>query len=157
MTKAVFKRRGQTLIPTDSEGQDLLAAIRDGREVVVEVRAARNPRFHRLFFAVLNFCVQHCIDRETGEVRFSSIEHAKTAIKIATGEVDTYIDADSGKTFFIPRSISFASMDETRFAAFFDRAVYVIAERWMPAGTTPESVRAEIEAMVNPLRGSRAA
>ncbi len=152
MSKAVFRRRGGSLIPVDQEGLDLLASIRDGRDVALKIEARRNPNHHRLFFAILKFCTEHAIDRETGEVRFVSIEQAKTAIKIATGEVDPHIDAESGKTFFMVRSISYAAMDQTRFSAFFDRAIYVIAHRWMPEGTTEESVRAEILAMVDPQR-----
>lgn len=61
-----------------------------------------------------------------------------------------YIDPTNGKTFFVVRSISYAAMDQTRFDAFFDRACFVIAERWMPAGTTSEDVRFEILEMINP-------
>ena len=142
MTKAVFRKRGRSFIPIDQEGLDVLSHIHDERDVVIEIKQARWPKHHRLFFALLKFMVEHT-------PYFETIEQAKTAIKIATGEVDTYID-EHGKTFFILRSISWGSMEQTRFAAFFDRAVFVITDRWMPPNTTEESVRAELEAMVAP-------
>jgi hypothetical protein len=40
-------------------------------------------------------------------------------------------------------------MDQTSFNQFFDDAVRVIADRWMPAGTTPEAVRNELLEMVD--------
>lgn len=141
MAKAIFRKRGRSLVPVDQEGLDVLAALRNERDVEVVLKQPRNPRHHRLLFALLNFITTH-------SDLFASTEAALTGLKIACGLVDPYIDPASGKTFFVPRSISFSSMDQTAFAAFFDRAVYVVTERWMPAGTTAESVRAEIEAMV---------
>lgn len=149
MTKAVFRKRGRSLVPVDQEGLDLLERIHNERDVLVDVKQPRSIRHHRLFFALLKFMVEHT-------PYFETIEQAKTAIKIATGEVDTYID-ERGKTFFILRSISWGSMDQTRFSAFWDRAIFVITDRWMPPGTTEASVRAELEAMVAPSDGRVAA
>jgi hypothetical protein len=150
MTSAVFRRRRRSFVPVDQESLDLLDTVAEERDVVLNIKARRNPKHHRLFFAVLKFMVEHTR-------YFETVEKAKTAIKIATGEVDTYIDSHTGKTFFILRSISWGSMDQSRFSAFFDRAVHVIANRWMPAGTTEESVRAELEAMIEPNDGRAAA
>jgi hypothetical protein len=147
--KAVYRKRGRSLVPVDQEGLDILSRLRDERDVTVEIKQARNPRHHRLFFAILKFIVEHTD-------QFDGIEQAKTAIKVACGEVDPFIDPGTGKTFWITRSINWSAMDQTRFSAFFDRACWVIANRWMPEGTTPESVRAEIEAMIEPshMRGA---
>jgi hypothetical protein len=145
MSKAIFKRIGYALIPTDDEGKALLSTVKDGREVVVSIKIARNPAHHRLLFAMLNFVVHH------GSA-FTSTDQALIALKIACGLVDPYIDAKSGKTFFVPRSIAFESMAQTEFSDFFNRATYVICDRWMPAGTTAEAVRAEILAMCDPVK-----
>lgn len=75
------------------------------------------------------------------------------ALKIACGLVDPFIDAKTGKTFFVPRSISFTAMSQDEFNAFFDRAIFVICDRWLPKGTTTESVRREIEMMTDPTHG----
>lgn len=149
MTKAVFRHRGRSLIPVDQEGLDLLESIPNERDAVIEVKARRNPKHHRLFFAILKFMVEHTD-------HFETIEQAKTAIKIAAGEVDTHIDAETGKVFFILRSINWGAMDQTRFAAFYDRAIYVIANKWMPPGTTEDAVRSELEAMIEPAQARAA-
>jgi hypothetical protein len=121
----------------------LLARIRANRDVVGEVTQARNPRQHRLLFAMLKFVTEH-------SDLFPSPEAALDALKVATGEVDPIIDPLSGKVFWRLRSISFASMPQADFAAFFERACAVIAHRWLPPGTTPAVVRGEIEAMIEP-------
>lgn len=137
--KAVFQRKGGALVPVDEEGNNLLLKIKDGREVMIDVRRARNPKHHRLFFAILKFIVEH--------TEIESIEAAKTALKVAVGEVDPIIDAATGKTFFVLRSINWESKDQDEFAAFFDRSVDVITNRWMPPGTVSEDVRREIIAL----------
>ena len=149
MTQAVFRRRGRTLVPVDRQGLELLATIGNERDVVVEIKARRNPKHHRLLFAVLKFMVDH-------SDRFDNTEQALLALKIACGEVDPYVN-ERGKTFFVPRSISWGAMDQTRFSQFFDRCIYVITQRWLPPGTRQEDVRAEIEDMVAPPDGRDAA
>lgn len=140
MSQAVFRRRGRTLVPVDRQGLDLLATVGNERDVVIEVKARRNPKHHRLLFAILKVMVEH-------SASFDSTEQALVALKIATGEVDVHVN-ERGRAFFVPRSISWGAMDQTRFKQFFDRAVHVITRRWMPPGTREQDVRAEIEAMV---------
>lgn len=66
------------------------------------------------------------------------------ALKLATGLVRTFIDEETGKAIMVPLSISFASMDQTRFNQFFDAACFTMANRWFPPGTTSDSIRDEL-------------
>jgi len=118
---AMIKHNGG-LLPMDDAGTEALAKIAKGREVLVEVKTPRNPRFHRLFFGLLNLLVEN-------SGAFINVEDALKRVKIACGEVDELIDADTGQVFYTLRSIAFASMDQTRFSALFDLAVKVIVER----------------------------
>lgn len=144
MTGHPFMRRDNSLVPMSEEAEAMLRAVKNGNEIMVSMKPARNIRHHKLLFAMLNLIVQH-----TGQ--FSSTDDALVALKIACGLVDPFIDAQSGKTFFVPRSISFSAMPQNDFSAFFDRAVYVVTTRWFPPGTQEADVRAEIESMCNPL------
>lgn len=139
MTKIIMRKVGRTLAPVDDEGFEALAKVRDGRDVTIEFKASRNPRHHRLFFAICKFVQIHC-ERMEG----ASIDHIKTALKLATGHVETFVDCQTGMTAYVPKSISFEAMCQTEFNQFFDAAVTVIVNRWMPPGTTPEEVRREI-------------
>lgn len=155
MTEAIFRRRAARagevgLFSVDDEGADLLRKLPDSRDVGVVVTRHRNPRHHRLYFAILKFVKMHATNAD-GEPLFEDIdiETIGAAVKIATGHVRTFVDTTSGKTVFVPKSISWSSMDQTKFAEFFDNACGVIARRWMPPGTTTESVRAELLEMVD--------
>jgi hypothetical protein len=125
------------LVPVDDDGADLLHKLKDGRDVGCEVIQRRNTRHHRLLFALLKLCVER-LDA------FPTVDLALIAVKIGTGHFDAFIDKESGKSFYVPRSISFASMDQTAFNHFFDDACHLISHRWAPPGTTPEDIRQEI-------------
>lgn len=137
--KIVCRKVGRSLVPVDDEGFDALAKIKDGRDVTVEFKMARNPRHHRLMFQVFRFVQMHC-EMMSG----CSIERIKTAIKIATGYVETFVDCQTGKACYVPRSMAFEAMDQTEFNQFFDAAINEIVNRWMAPGSTSEEVHREI-------------
>lgn len=149
MTEAIFRyreaRAGELgLFPVDEEGADLVGKIKVGKEVGCDVIQRRNPKHHRLFFAIVKFLQLH-----SDRFDETPIPKIKDAIKLATGLADTFIDAQTGQTYYVLRSISFAAMDQGAFNEFFDDACGVIAKRWMPAGTTVESVRKELLSMID--------
>jgi hypothetical protein len=146
VTKFCFVKTDGRLAPADDDAFIALAKIAEGREVIVDIKTARHPKQHRTFFALLKVLV------ENGE-RFTNIEQALTGVKIAIGEVDTYIDSETGQVFYVPRSIAFESCDQSRFSEIFDRALTVICDRWL-IGTDKEDLREEILAVVEDKRMS---
>lgn len=144
--KLPFTVRGNALLPSTQEGRDVLAGIASGKEVMIEIKTARNVRFHRLFFGMLNLLVENSDS-------FDTVDQALTAVKIATGEVDPVIDAKTGKTFWVTRSIAFESCSQERFSRIFERALFVICDRWL-IGTDTETLRAEIFDLVDGDRAS---
>jgi hypothetical protein len=132
MTEIILKHRearaGEIgLFPVDEQGSDVLFKIKIGKDISADIKQRRNPKHHRLFFAILKFLRLHA-------PRFDSVpmDKIKDAVKLATGLADTFVDAETGEVYYVLRSISFASMDETEFTRFFDQACMVIANRWMP-------------------------
>jgi hypothetical protein len=159
VTEVILKKRearaGEIgLFVVDEQGDEVLSKIKLGRDIGCEVIQRRNPKHHRLFFAILKFLQLHAERFEE-----TPIEKIKDAVKLATGLVDTFVDAETGKTYYVLRSIAWAAMEQTAFDAFFDSACKVIASRWMPAGTTAVSVREELLKMIEDPRwqGSRVA
>jgi hypothetical protein len=144
VTKIACRKQGRFLIPVDDEGLEVLAKLKDGRDVLVDVTAPRSVRHHRLFFAICKFVQMHC-------ELFSdaSIEEIKDALKLATGLVQRYVSTETAQTYYVCKSISFSAMDQTAFNVFFDAACNVIAGRWMPAGSTADDVRRELIELVD--------
>jgi hypothetical protein len=150
MTEAIFKKRKAGhrlevgLFPCDEEGGQLLFKIPDMRDVEVDITVRRNPRHHRLFFAICKFVQMHC-------ELFSdaSVDEIKDALKLATGLVKRYVSTETAQTYYVMKSISFSAMDQTAFGEFYQNAVDVVCKRWMPPGTLPADVHNELIAMVD--------
>jgi hypothetical protein len=143
MRKSVLAGRA-ALVPVDDQGIELMAKLKDGRDVGVTVTQHRNPRHHRLYWAMLKFIRDHTDTFEGKDLKIIS-----TAVKLATGLVDSFVNQNTGETVLVPKSIAFAAMDQMRFNQFFDAACITIANRWMPPGTLPEDVRRELIEMVD--------
>jgi hypothetical protein len=144
VTKIACRTNGKSLTPVDDEGLEVLARLKDGRDVMVDVAAARNVRHHRLFFQALRFIQLH-----SPNMCRVPINKMRGILLIATGHCDTIIDAETGKVGYMPHSMSFASMDQSEFNQFFDAACAVISRRWMHPGVSPEDVRRELVLMVD--------
>ncbi len=128
------------LFPASPEAMEIVTSIKDGAECLGTFRLVRNIRQLRLFFAMLHVVVENTDF-------FENIEQAKQAIKLATHEADIIID-ETGKVFYVLRSLSLESMPQDRFTRFFNRAVHVILTRWL-VGMEESALRREIEEMAD--------
>lgn len=165
------------LTPAAADAEEALRNCRDREEVLVEIKRARNPRAHRLFWALCNI-----IHKNTE--RYRSVEDVGTMFKIATGHCETHVkkpnraDAKAaadlralaerlhnsapkwstrlgevadhlmlGQEVYVPKSISFASMGEDEFREFLDRCIKLTVEHILPA-VDEADVRREMEAMI---------
>jgi hypothetical protein len=115
------------LRPVDAESYDEFQKIPIGKPLHVEVKQPRNAAFHRLYWAL---CAR------IAEARGVTSENVSDVLKIATGHF-TLARTKSYGDIHIPKSISFAKMDETEFRSFFERCVLVVYEEWQ---IEPESV-----------------
>lgn len=111
-----MKRIGGALVPADFNADDVVHAIPENGEVLVTLRRARNPRFHRWFFALL----RKVIDNTDG--RWASEEQLLYALKMATGHADP-APALTGEVLLHPKSINFAAMGEIEFKSFVARCL----------------------------------
>lgn len=144
MTKCAFLKNGRGLWAHTEQAQELLARLKDNREVMVEVRAARHPKHHRLFFKMLQMVI------EAGSWDYD-IDALLDWVKFRVGHVNRV--EVNGKIYVTPKSIAFESMDQQAFQKFYERAVHRICSEL--AG--PE-LAAEIAQMADgPFAEARAA
>ena len=112
--KIRLKKWNGGLIPFDDEAREVLAKKKHGEMVEADIVTPRNYEFHKKFFLMLNLVYDN-----TDE--FKSLDNLLSYIKIMTGECDI-IEAN-GIAFRVPRSISFAKMDNEAFDRFYSSAV----------------------------------
>lgn len=137
--RVLCRRTLSGIAPADEQAQAELRRVPLGKLVQVEIKSARNPRQHRLLWSLLTVLAEH------GD--FPSPDAALIALKMATGLVDHVRVSKDGTTAIVPKSISYASMPQTEFAAWFESAIQVVTERWLP-GMSSEVLKAQIDEMV---------
>jgi hypothetical protein len=86
----------------------------------VTVTQQRNARFHALYW-VLCSRIANAVGAE--------VETVSDMLKIGAGHA-TLVKSKTLGTLHLPKSISFAKMDETSFRSFFEKCVDTIYAEW---------------------------
>jgi hypothetical protein len=128
------KTLGGSLQPIDDAGRELLSKIGASTILAVEWKRPRNVWFHRKLFAMLNIIFQN-------QSHYKSVDDLLDVCKLRTGHIRR-ISTTRGDVL-IPKSISFAAMDEDSFSKFYDRAV-----DWMLTEVIPGLKRHDLDAAV---------
>ena len=117
--KGLFRRDTHWLVPLDDELPGW-KRIKPGDIIEVEYVRPRSQQFHKLFWALLKLVADN--QEQYG------MDEILDVVKIGVGH--TRVIAMPGDFVFrVPKSISFSSMDDDEFAAFFRSAVdYIISD-----------------------------
>jgi hypothetical protein len=137
--RVLARRTLSGLVPADDQAQAEFKRHAVGSDVYIETFAVRNPKQHRLLFQMLKMMVDHA--------EFPNTEAALVTLKLATGHVDWITIDKDGTQHLIPKSISYGNMSKSSWEPWFDSALKVIADKWLP-GVKSEELRAELEQMV---------
>lgn len=132
--KLMMRKQFDNLRAIDEPGTDALRKLKNGALVLVEVKQPRNPQHHRKLFAMLNIVLQN-------QDYYKSLDTLLSACKLATGHAEI-IRTKRGDVA-IPKSISFTSLSQADFNAFYDAAV-----SWVVEEVIPKLSRADLEAEV---------
>lgn len=119
----------------DDQGKDVLRKIKVGEVVQCEITKPRNLAHHRKFWALLN-CFWEC----AGD--WSSPYAILIELKVRLGHVHRVVIRETGEIVSVPRSISFASMDQLEFDAFYEKALMELCK--MAGGIEPSALRDEV-------------
>ena len=139
MTLAFFRKRLGSLVPASPRAEAVMAKLKADDLVTVEVKQPRNLAHHRKFFALLDLIFEN-------QQRFRTCDEMLVAIKVYMGVCNTMALKD-GTAVRVPRSISFASMDQPEFERFYEMVLDVVAEHIIP-GIDKPSLKQEVEAFL---------
>lgn len=131
--KAVFRRLALALVPANREARELLAAIKEGAIVFIEIWSARNMAQHRKYFAVLNNVVE-----ATG--KWTSTEHLRRDILEALHLYDEHVNQFTGEVTKVVRSMAVASMPKDEFEQLYTDTMTLLTEA---LGADPEMLTQE--------------
>lgn len=114
------------LRPAGEQSRHAFSRFEIGEVFPVEVKKTRNIKNHRRFFALIQVVSSY------SEI-FNTEEKALHAVKIAAGHCDFVPHPlEPGELMAIPKSISFAKMDEIEFQRFFSSAVQGVLSHILP-------------------------
>ena len=135
MSFPLFRREAGALVPANDEAKEALASVPLGGLVTCEVKRPRQLKELRLYWALCG-----TIADAIGANR----ENVSDVIKLRTGHF-TVVQTKTER-IRLPRSISFAKMDQAKFREFLNEACLVVCEEFIPH-TQPGELRKQVEQM----------
>ena len=147
MKITLIKTGPKTFAPADEETDEWASKVKLGSLVHSDFKRVRNAAFHRKGFSLLNLAFEHWtpgeIDSKFGTPQ-KNFDQFRSDLTILAGFYKIVIRVD-GSTRIIPKSLSFSSMDDIEFEAWYNSVINVILERIPTLGKTKE----EIDDLVN--------
>jgi len=123
------------LVAHDDAAKAALRKIKLGRVVKAEIVQPRNLAHHKKFFALLGIVWAAAGD-------WATVEDLLTQLKIKLGLTTDVVVRESGEVVKVLGSISFASLDQAGFDAFYERALKALCE--LAGGIDSEMLRQEV-------------
>lgn len=112
-------------VPETDADYEAKKKLKRGAVYEAVFREVRNPKFHRLFFALLN-CSWEYLTEEQRNFFKDNIDKFRETLLIATGYTETFYDIKRNTWLEKPRSMAFDKMSEADFSDFYERAKDVI-------------------------------
>lgn len=114
----------QGLKPCYDEDYDEKKKLKIGEIYEAEIKLQRNPKFHRLFFSLLN--AGYSLLPEWTQNGFRSVEGFRSYLLVTAGFYDTYFNPRLREFVEVPKSLKFSSMDNEEFERMYNAVKDVI-------------------------------
>ncbi|MHB9879139.1 hypothetical protein ACSMXM_05695 [Pacificimonas sp. ICDLI1SI03] len=120
-----WRRTMTGYVPGNAVAAEAHAKGKPNELVKMKLTRPRNLAHHQLYWVILQLVVDNSED-------FDTTKQLHTAVKAALG-YGKWLEIGS-RPLFVEESISFASMGQTEFKVYFDRALDAINKYWLPVG-----------------------
>jgi hypothetical protein len=137
------------LVPADNyaESQLRIKKLKIGDVIGAQITKLRNPKFNRLVHK-LGILVTQNIEAFSGLDAHKAIKRLQIEGRIACDEIGVMVPGFGMVIQFIPRSLSFDSMDEAEFNDAAKQICRLIADRYWPS-LDPEQIEQMAGCMVD--------
>lgn len=116
----LVKTEGGDLLPLDAEDHAYVSRLAAGESLECDTRKARNPGQHKKFFALFDTAFK-------SQNKYANRKQLMVELKLRAGWYDEHVTHD-GKLVYVPKSLSWAQMDQEEFERFYDEAVKALAD-----------------------------
>lgn len=111
------------LVPLYDSDFENKKKLKIGEDYRVTITKPRNYQFHKLFFALIGMAFHN-------QDHYQFQEQLLIDLKLRVGHYDLQVSPE-GKDIYVPKSISFAAMDQDAFKEFYDKCLSVIRKRYL--------------------------
>jgi hypothetical protein len=122
------------LKPAYNSDYEVYSKIHLNEVFEIEYKKPRNLLFHRKYFALMKLAFENQTD-------YRNLNDLRRDISIVAGYYDEVVNKVTGEVYKMPKSISFAQMDEIEFSELYEKTKDVIC-KWL--GVADESIEEEI-------------
>lgn len=112
------------LVPLEDDDYEVKKKLKIGETYSVEVKIARNVDFHRKYFSLISYAWEFLDEKEADT--FKTKENFRKYLEISAGHCDVIFHPRLQEFVEIPKSISFAKMDNGEFTILYGRVKDVI-------------------------------
>ena len=122
--KLLLQNTALGLVPLYDSDLDEKRKLKVGQVYQADIKVVRNINFHRKMWAMLN--TAWALLPEKTQNGFRSLEGFRSYLLVAAGFYDTYFSPRLKEFVEVPKSMSFASMDEAEFSDCYEAIKNVI-------------------------------
>lgn len=123
--KLLLLNTAEGLKPMYDDDYDEKRRLRIGQTYEAQIKVARNIRFHRLYFALINCAWEYLTERQR-DFFHNVKESFRKTVEIAAGHYELIYSMQRKEWVQIPRSIAFDRLDETEFSSLYERVKDVL-------------------------------
>lgn len=121
---------GTWIVPSTPFDFEILKTVPNGKALRMEFTQQRNIKFHRKFFVLLQVILHYIDEPDRDRLNIHTKDELLNRLKIDLGLYDLWIVGEGaplpvGTPVFVPKSIAFASMDNTAFDRLYKDTINV--------------------------------
>jgi len=123
MLLAVTKTADGKLLPSDEKSINIFSKVKIGETILVDYKPKRNYNFHKKGFSLLSIVFQN-------QNTYDNLEDLRTEFKLKAGWYQEHVTT-KGKIIYIPKSMSFATMDNIEFEEVYSRFIDIALKHFV--------------------------
>lgn len=124
------------LIPMYDDDYDNKKKLKVGESYTATITVARNIKFHRKYFAMINTAYDYLTEKQ--QQAFRSRDAFRKQVQTAAGFYEPVWSIKHNEFLEYPKSIAFDKMDEKEFSEVYDRVLDVITALLVQCGRPVE-------------------
>ena len=128
-------KRDFGFFPSSDSDFEVCKKFVEGEVYRCEIKKPRNIKFHRKFFALLQYVFEN-------QDKYDNIEDLRVEIELKAGNYIEHITT-KGKMVYIPKSLKFERMDNVEFENLYNKAIDVILKHFI-CGDTKENIENQV-------------